>query len=322
MNKDIKIVVVDGYGMNPGDLSWDALRQLGDVTIYDRTAEDEVYLRCQKADIILTNKVVFNAELIWELQNLKYIGVLATGYNVIDTQAASDRGIVVTNIPAYSTESVAQNTIAHMLAIANRVEHYTELNKKGRWSTNPDFTYWDTPLFELAGKNLGIVGLGRIGMKVAEIAHAMGMNVYAVTSKSAIELPDGIHKCTMENMYANCDFISLHCPLLKQTTEMINAETISKMKQGTVIINTGRGPLVNENDVAEALHSGQLGGYCADVMCEEPPAADNPLLSAPNVFITPHIAWASLEARRRLMSTAVNNVKAFLEGTPINVVNK
>lgn len=318
----MKIVVLDGYGLNPGDLSWDALKELGDVTIYPRTTEEEVYQRSIDADIILTNKVVMSAEVIWELPKLKYIGVLATGYNVVDTEAAKDSDIVVTNIPAYSTDSVAQNTFAHILAIANRVEHYSDQNRNGRWSSNPDFVYWDTPLVELSGKTLGVVGLGRIGMKVAQIALCFGMDVFAVTSKHRADLPEGIRKTTLDGLLATSDILSLHCPLNRETHEMINAESLKKMKRGAILINTGRGPLVNESDVAEALKIGQLGAYGADVMCQEPPMADNPLFSAPNAFITPHIAWATYEARTRLMQIAVDNVKAFINGKPINVVNK
>lgn len=317
----MKIVVLDSYGMNPGDLSWDALKELGEVTIYPRTSEDEVYQRCVEADIVLTNKVVFDADTIWELPNLKYIGVLATGYNVVDTEAARDNDIVVTNIPAYSTDSVAQLTFAHILSIANRVEHYAIENRNGRWSKNPDFVYWDTPLIELSGKTLGIVGLGLIGMKVAKMALCFGMDVFAVTSKHRKDLPEGIQKTTLEGLLATSDILSLHCPLKRDTREMINATTLAKMKRGAILINTGRGPLVNENDVAEALKSGQLGAYGTDVMCQEPPAADNPLFSCPNFYATPHIAWATLEARQRLMRTAVDNVKAFIEGKPVNVVN-
>ena len=317
----MKIVVLDSYGMNPGDLSWDALKELGEVTIYPRTSEDEVYQRCVEADIVLTNKVVFDADTIWELPNLKYIGVLATGYNVVDTEAARDNEIVVTNIPAYSTDSVAQLTFAHILSIANRVEHYAIENRNGRWSKNPDFVYWDTPLIELSGKTLGIVGLGLIGMKVAKMALCSGMDVFAVTSKHRKDLPEGIQKTTLEGLLATSDILSLHCPLKRDTREMINATTLAKMKRGAILINTGRGPLVNENDVAEALKSGQLGAYGTDVMCQEPPSADNPLFSCPNFYATPHIAWATLEARQRLMRTAVDNVKAFIEGKPVNVVN-
>lgn len=317
----MKIVVLDSYGMNPGDLSWDALKELGEVTIYDRTSEDEVYQRCSDADIVLTNKVVFDADTIWKLPNLKYIGVLATGYNIVDTVAACDNDIVVTNVPAYSTDSVAQLTFAHILSIANRVEHYAIENRNGRWSNNPDFVYWDTPLMELSGKTLGIVGLGLIGMKVAKMALCFGMDVFAVTSKHRKDLPEGIQKTTLDGLLATSDILSLHCPLKRETREMINATTLAKMKHGAILINTGRGPLVNENDVAEALKSGQLGAYGTDVMCQEPPSADNPLFSAPNFYSTPHIAWATFEARQRLMKTVVDNVKAFIEGKPVNVVN-
>ena len=317
----MKIVVLDSYGMNPGDLSWDALKELGEVTIYDRTIEEEVYQRCSDADIVLTNKVVFDADTIWKLPNLKYIGVLATGYNIVDTVAACDNDIVVTNVPAYSTDSVAQLTFAHILSIANRVEHYALENRNGRWSNNPDFVYWDTPLMELSGKTLGIVGLGLIGMKVAKMALCFGMDVFAVTSKHRKDLPEGIQKTTLDGLLATSDILSLHCPLKRETREMINATTLAKMKHGAILINTGRGPLVNENDVAEALKSGQLGAYGTDVMCQEPPSADNPLFSAPNFYSTPHIAWATFEARQRLMKTVVDNVKAFIEGKPVNVVN-
>lgn len=317
----MKIVVLDSYGMNPGDLSWDALKELGEVTIYDRTSEDEVYQRCSDADIVLTNKVVFDADTIWKLPNLKYIGVLATGYNIVDTVAACDNDIVVTNVPAYSTDSVAQLTFAHILSIANRVEHYAIENRNGRWSNNPDFVYWDTPLIELTGKTLGIVGLGLIGMKVAKMALCFGMDVFAVTSKHRKDLPEGIQKTTLDGLLATSDILSLHCPLKRETREMINATTLAKMKHGAILINTGRGPLVNENDVAEALKSGQLGAYGTDVMCQEPPSADNPLFSAPNFYSTPHIAWATFEARQRLIKTVVDNVKAFIEGKPVNVVN-
>ena len=317
----MKIVVLDSYGMNPGDLSWDALKELGEVTIYDRTSEEEVYQRCSDDDIVLTNKVVFDADTIWKLPNLKYIGVLATGYNIVDTVAACDNDIVVTNVPAYSTDSVAQLTFAHILSIANRVEHYAIENRNGRWSNNPDFVYWDTPLIELTGKTLGIVGLGLIGMKVAKMALCFGMDVFAVTSKHRKDLPEGIQKTTLDGLLATSDILSLHCPLKRETREMINATTLAKMKHGAILINTGRGPLVNENDVAEALKSGQLGAYGTDVMCQEPPSADNPLFSAPNFYSTPHIAWATFEARQRLMKTVVDNVKAFIEGKPVNVVN-
>lgn len=317
----MKIVVLDGYGVNPGDLSWETLEALGDVEVYPRTAPEDVIDRCFNAEIILTNKVVINKQILVSLPRLKYIGVLATGYNVVDVDTASDLDIIVTNIPAYSTDSVVQMTFAHILTMTNRVEHYTQQNRNGRWSYNPDFVYWDTPLVELAGKTMGIVGLGNIGMKVAQLARCFGMEVYAFTSKASSLLPEGIQKTTFEGLLSVSDILSLHCPLNRSTREMINASSLAKMKEGALLINTGRGPLVNEADVAEALRSGHLGGYGADVMCQEPPAEDNPLFSAPNAYITPHIAWATFEARKRLIAIAVGNVKAFIDGNPVNVVN-
>lgn len=317
----MKIIVLDGYGMNPGDLSWEALGQLGDLIVYDRTAPEKVIERAKDAEVVLTNKVVLSEEVIRQLPKLKYIGVLATGYNVVDTKAARQCGVVVTNIPAYSTESVAQMTFAHILNIMNRVEHYAQQNRDGRWSSNPDFCYWDTPLPELAGKTIGIVGLGSIGKRVACIANAFGMKVFAYTSKNATDLPEGIQKTTLDGLFGVSDILTLHCPLTDATHEMINKESLGKMKPGAILINTGRGPLVNERDVAEALHSGQLRAYGADVMCQEPPQADHPLLAEPNAFITPHVAWATYEARVRLMDIAVANVKAFIDGAPVNVVN-
>lgn len=317
----MKIVVLDGYGVNPGDLSWETLEALGDVEVYPRTAPEDVFDRCFNAEIILTNKVVINKQILVSLPRLKYIGVLATGYNVVDVDTASDLDIIVTNIPAYSTDSVVQMTFAHILTMTNRVEHYTQQNRNGRWSNNPDFVYWDTPLIELAGKTMGIVGLGNIGMKVAQLARCFGMEVYAFTSKASSLLPEGIQKTTFEGLLSVSDILSLHCPLNRSTREIINASSLAKMKEGALLINTGRGPLVNEADVAEALRSGHLGGYGADVMCQEPPAEDNPLFSAPNAYITPHIAWATFEARKRLIAIAVGNVKAFIDGNPVNVVN-
>ena len=317
----MKIIVLDGYGMNPGDLSWEALGQLGDLIVYDRTAPEKVIERAKDAEVVLTNKVVLSEATIRQLPKLKYIGVLATGYNVVDTNAARQCGVVVTNIPAYSTESVAQMTFAHILNIMNRVEHYAQQNRDGRWSSNPDFCYWDTPLPELAGKTIGIVGLGSIGKRVACIANAFGMKVFAYTSKNATDLPEGIQKTTLDGLFGVSDILTLHCPLTDATHEMINKESLGKMKPGAILINTGRGPLVNEQDVAEALHSGQLRAYGADVMCQEPPQADHPLLAEPNAFITPHVAWATYEARVRLMDIAVANVKAFIDDAPVNVVN-
>lgn len=317
----MKITVLDGYGMNPGDLSWKGLEELGDVTVYPRTSPDKVVERSRDAEILLTNKVVIGRETIAALPKLRYVGVLATGYNVVDVDAAREHGVTVTNVPAYSTDSVVQMTLSHILNITGRVAHYARLNRKGRWSGNPDFCYWDTPLTELSGKTIGIVGLGNIGMKVASMARSLGMDVFALTGKDSATLPDGIQKTTLDGLLGVSDVLTLHCPLTEKTRNMINAETIGRMKHGAILINTGRGPLVDEQAVADALVSGQLGGYGADVMCSEPPSADNPLFSAPNAFITPHIAWATLEARQRLMDTAVANVRMFIAGNPQNVVN-
>ena len=317
----LNIVILDGYSANPGDLSWEPLKELGTLTVYDRTPANEVVERAKEADIVLTNKVQMTAEVIKALPRLKYIGELATGFNNIDIRAAREQGIDVCNIPAYSTASVAQMVFAHILNITNRIGHYAEQNRQGRWSQSPDFVYWDTPLHELAGKTIGIVGLGNIGWKVAIIARDFGMDVFAMTSKNSADLPEGIQKTTLEGLLAVSDILTLHCPLTDSTREMINKESIQMMKPGAILINTGRGPLVNEKDVAEALRTGRLGAYGADVMCSEPPVADNPLLSAPNAYITPHIAWATYEARVRLVDIAIDNVKAFVEGAPINVVN-
>ena len=317
----MKIVELDGYAANPGDLSWEPLRELGELVVYDRTAPADVVERAKDADMVLINKIMMTEEVMKQLPRLKYIGVLATGYNVVDIEAASRHGIVVTNIPAYSTDSVAQTTFALLLAITNRVEHYAEENRNGRWSSNPDFCYWDTPLMELAGKTMGIVGLGNIGMRVATIAKDFGMDVFALTSKNSTDLPPGIQKTTLEGLLAVSDVLSLHCPLTEQTNRLINHNTIAKMKHGAILINTGRGQLVDETDVAEALANGKLAAYGADVMSCEPPQANNPLFAQPNAFLTPHIAWATREARQRLMEIAVNNVKAFINGTPQNVVN-
>lgn len=318
----MKIAVMDGHGVNPGDMSWKPFEEIGQITVYPRTAPEEVVAHVGDADIVLTNKTVFNADVISQLPNVKYIGVLATGYNVVDTEAAHRRGIVVTNIPAYSTDSVAQMTFAHILNITNRVGYYAAKNSDGEWSRCPDFCYWDTPLTDLSGKTIGIVGLGHIGSKVARLAQDFGMDVFAYTSKNAADLPADINKTTLDGLLGISDIITLHCPLTPSTRELINKESIKKMRRGAILINTGRGPLVNEADVAEALQEGRLGAYGADVMCSEPPAADNPLFAQPNAYITPHIAWATVEARERLMAIAVNNLKAFVSGNPVNVVGK
>lgn len=317
----MNIVILDGNAANPGDLSWEPLKAFGQLTVYPRSTVSEVVERAKEADIILTNKVVFSEDVFRSLPRLKYLGILATGYNIVDLEAASRHGVTVTNIPAYSTDSVVQMTFAQILNITNRIGHYAQEARDGRWSRNPDFCYWDTPLMELSGKTMGVVGLGHIGMKVAQLARNFGMDVFAVTSKNSAELPDGIQKTTFEGLLGVSDILSLHCPLTDQTHELINRRTLSMMKPTAILINTGRGPLVNEADVAAALVEGKLGAYGADVMCQEPPAADNPLFTAPNAYITPHIAWASIEARSRLLNIAFENIRAFLSGKPQNVVN-
>lgn len=317
----MKIVILDGYTANPGDLSWGSLKEMGEVTVYERTRREEIAGRAADADIVLTNKVVMDREMMALLPRLKYIGVLATGYNVVDIEAAREKDIIVTNVPAYSTESVAQTVFAHLLTVTNRTEHYAQQNRLGRWAENRDFCYWDTELTELAGKTMGIVGLGHIGRRVAEIALAFGMQVKAMTSKKAEELPAGIQKAELQSLLASADVVSLHCPLTEDTRHLIHRETIRLMKPSAILINTGRGPLVDDEALAEALNEGRLRAYCADVVTEEPPKADHPLLHAPNAFITPHIAWATVEARKRLLQTAIGNVEAFVNGHPVNVVS-
>ena len=316
----MKIVVLDGYALNPGDLSWEAMQKLGNLTVYDRTAPSQVLSRSADAEVLITNKTILSANHMSVLHNLKYIGVLATGYNVVDIDAAKKHGIVVTNIPAYSTSSVAQMVFAHLLNITQRVGHYAHDNINGRWTKNDDFCYWDTNLMELENKSIGVVGFGNIGRATARIARAMGMKVYAYTSKSQSELPDGVVKVDLDTLFSQCDVVSLHCPLNSDTNELVNAKRLKSMKQSAILINTGRGPLINEQDLADALNNGIIAAAGLDVLSTEPPRMDNPLLTAKNCFITPHIAWATLEARIRLMEIAVANLKAFIEGNVINNV--
>ena len=318
----MKIVILDGYTANPGDLSWDGLKAWGEVEVYDRTPASETVARAADAEIVLTNKVVIGREEMAQLPHLLYIGVLATGYNVVDLEAAKERHIVVTNVPAYSTESVAQMVFAHLLAVTNHTERYAMENRQGRWSGSPDFCYYDESIHELSGKTFGIVGLGNIGRRVAQIALAFGMQVKALTSKPADALPEGIQKADLQGLFRTSNVISLHCPLTSDTRHLINAETIAQMNPDTILINTGRGPLVDDEAVAAALEAGRLKAYCADVMTEEPPKADNPLLKTKNAYITPHIAWATFEARQRLIQVATDNVGAFLNGHPQNQVNR
>lgn len=315
------IVVLDGYTLNPGNLSWDALEALGNCTFYDRTATADVVERCKEADIVLTNKVPIREAEMEQLPRLRYIGVLATGYNIVDTAAAAARGIVVTNIPAYSTDSVAQMVFAHLLNIVNAVQYHSDSVRCGEWCRSADFSYMLSPQNELAGKTLGIVGLGNIGRRVALIAHAFGMRVIAKTSKKAHELPSYITPATLDTLLAESDVVTLHCPLTPDTQHLINADTLAMMKQGAILINTGRGPLIDEEAVAEALNKGHLRAAGFDVLSVEPAKSDNPLLRARNAFFTPHIAWATYEARVRLMNIMVENIQAFLAGSVINRVN-
>ena len=318
----MKIVVLDGYGLNPGDLSWKGMEALGELTVYDRTSPSELMERSEGAEALITNKTLITAENMEALPDLKYIGVLATGYNVVDIEVAKARGIVVTNIPAYSTSSVAQMVFAHILNITQRVGHYAEENSKGRWTNNADFCYWDTDLVELDGKKMGIVGFGNIGQATARIAQAFGMEVLLYTSKEQSALPQGMRKVALDELFAESDVISLHCPLTPDTKEMVNAERLKLMKPGAILVNTGRGPLVNEQDLADALNEGRIAAAGLDVLSIEPSVQDNPLLSAKNCFITPHIAWATKEARTRLMQIAVQNLKSYQEGYIINNVAK
>lgn len=318
----MKIVILDGYTLNPGDLSWEPLKELGEVTVYERTAPKDVCKRSEGAEVVFTNKVVLDEAVLEKLPSLKYIGVLATGYNVVDVAAAARKGIVVTNIPAYSTSSVAQMAFAHILNIVQRVGYYAQEVSNGKWSRQADFSFWDAPLHELDGKKIGIIGFGNTGRATARIAVGFGLDVYAYTSKSAMELPADVHKCpSMDELFRKCDIVSLHCPLTETTRELVDARKLDLMKPSAILINTGRGGLVNEQDLADALNSGKIAAAGLDVLSSEPPRADNPLLKARNCFITPHQAWATKEARVRLMQLAVNNLKAFLEGKPVNVVN-
>ena len=316
----MKIIVLDGYGLNPGDLTWKGFEELGELTVYDRTFPSELLERAAGAEALVTNKTLITSENMDALPDLKYIGVLATGYNVVDIDAAKARGIVVTNIPAYSTASVAQMVFAHILNITQRVGYYADENKQGRWTKNADFCYWDTHLVELQGKKMGIVGFGNIGQATARIAQAFGMEVCVYSSKPQFALPSGIKKMELDELFEECDVVSLHCPLTPDTKEMVNAERLSKMKPNAILINTGRGPLINEQDLADALNEGKIAAAGLDVLSVEPSVEGNPLLGARNCFITPHIAWATLEARTRLMDIAVQNLKSYQKGQIVNNV--
>ena len=300
----MKIVILDGFTANPGDLSWSELQKLGDVTVYERTAPEETVTRAADAEVVLTNKVLITREVMAQLPKLKYIGVLATGYNVVDVKEAHERGIVVTNVPAYSTESVAQMVFSHLLTVTNRTEHYAQQNREGKWSRSKDFCYWDAPITELAGKTFGIVGLGNIGMRVAQIALAFGMkvNVYSQDKEAAMK----------------SDIVTLHCPASPENKGFVNKEFFRDMKDGAILINTARGALVNEKDLREALDSGKLAAAAVDVVNGEPQSEDSPLIGAKNLYITPHLAWSDKEARMQIINTAADNLRSFLEGGDLN----
>jgi len=316
----MKIVVLDGYTLNPGDLSRDELKSLGECEIYDRTPTNEVVKRAAEAEIVLTNKAIVSREHIQALPRLKYIGVLATGYNIVDVAAARERNIPVANVPTYGTRSVAQHTFALLLELTQHVGHHAQTVRDGRWTKSPDFCYWDYPLVELEGLTMGIVGFGRIGRAVADLALAFGMKVL-VTSATPKQVPAGVQFADLETLLRQSDVVSLHCPLTPQTKSFVNRERLSLMKPTAFLLNTSRGPLIDEAALADVLNSERIAGAGLDVLSVEPPPAGNPLFQAKNCLITPHIAWATRSARSRLMQAAVANIRAFLAGKPQNVVN-
>ncbi len=315
----MKIVVLDGYTLNPGDLSWDALAALGELQVHDRTPAEEVLHRARGAEIVLTNKTVLSAETITSLEQLRYIGVLATGYNIVDVSAAAGRGITVTNVPTYSTRSVAQLVFAHLLNFCHHVQEHSQGVRAGRWVNAADFSYWDWPLVELDGRVLGIVGYGRIGRATADLGRAFGMEVLAY-DPAAVDAAGGARLADLATVFREGDVVSLHCPLTPETENLVNAGRLALMKPSAVLINTSRGPLIDEAALADALNAGRLAGAGLDVLSTEPPRADNPLLRARNCVISPHVAWATQSARRRLMATAVANIRAYLRREPVNVV--
>ena len=319
----MKIVIVDGYTLNPGDLSWAELEKLGTVEIHDRSTPEELLERAANADIILTNKAPLSRETIGKLPKLKYIGVTATGYNIVDTEAASERGIPVANVPAYGSTSVAQMTFAHILNLTQRVAHYADAVDEQRWNECRDFCFWDYPLIELDGLALGVVGYGSIGKQVAKIANAFGMEVlaYSPSLKAGTAPAPGIKAVSLETLFQNSDIVSLHCPLTPENDKMVNAETLAMMKPTAFLINTSRGQLIDEVALCAALEDGKIAGAGLDVLSSEPPPQENPLVDTQNCFVTPHISWATTAARSRLLDICVQNVKAFQGDAPVNVVN-
>lgn len=321
---ELKIVVLDGYTLNPGDLSWSELEKIGSVKVYDRTSSDKIIERIGNADIVFTNKTPISREVISSCQKLKYIGVLATGYNVVDDKAAKEAGIIVTNIPTYGTATVSQFTFALLLELCHHVGLHSDSVKAGEWSSNQDWCYWKTQLVELADKNMGVIGFGRIGQQTGKLANAFGMKVLAYDNfYQNPDLESEICKyVSLDQLLEESDVIALHCPLLLETNGIINKENISKMKDGVFILNSSRGPLINEQDLADALNSGKVGGAAVDVVSQEPINEDNPLLTSKNTIITPHMAWGTKESRARLLQIAINNLREFLDGNPQNVVDK
>lgn len=318
----MNMVVVDGHSLNPGDLDWGPLKQLvGKCDVFDRTNMEELHSRTKYAELVLTNKVPFDRELILELPKLKYIGVTATGYNIVDVDAAKERGVVVTNVPAYGTRSVAQMTFALLLELTQHAGHHSRRVRDGGWTKSQDWCFWDHPLVELDGLTMGIVGFGRIGRAVADLAKAFGMKVQAVVRQKPEDAPDGIEFVDLDVLFRTSDVISLHCPLTDETQRLVNRERIVLMKPTSFLLNTSRGPLIDEGALADALNEERIGGAALDVLSTEPPRSYNPLLGARNCILTPHIAWATQAARSRLMSAAIENVRAYLDGKPTNVVS-
>ncbi|MGN0523712.1 MAG: D-2-hydroxyacid dehydrogenase [Eubacterium sp.] len=317
----MKIVNLDGFTTNPGDLSWDWLEKYGDYTIYDRTGQNEVIERSKDADILIINKTVITADMLEQMPKLKYIGLQSTGYNVVDCKAARERNIVVSNIPAYSTNAVAQLVFSFILQTTNKVSLHSTAVFDGEWCKCPDFCFWNAPLYELDGKTIGIIGFGSIGQKVSVIAKAFGMNILAYTPHPKPDLFSDVRFVDLDTLLADSDFITCHCPLTPETENLINKETLSKMKSSAVLINTSRGPVINDYDLAEALNNNKIQAAGLDVLTVEPPSDDNPLLKAKNCYITPHIAWAAYETRARLLTILEENLKAFIDGNPQNVVN-
>jgi glycerate dehydrogenase len=318
----MKLVILDAYTTNPGDLSWDELCAMADCAVYDRSSPDQVVPRAADAEMVLTNKTILDREVIAALPQLRYIGVLATGYNIVDVQAARQRGIPVCNVPEYGTPNVAQAAFALLLELTNRVGHHAQTVRDGRWCSSPDFCYWDFPQVELAGRTMGIVGLGRIGQAVARIAAAFGMQVLAFDQFPPTTAADGVRFADLDTVFRDSDAVTLHCPLTAENRELVNAARLATMKPTAYLVNTARGGLVNDADLAHALNAGRLAGAALDVLSVEPPVPDNPLLAAKNCLVTPHIAWATQAARGRLIQAAAENVREFLAGRPINVVNR